>query len=365
MSDSQDSSETTASTGSHEGSGSGGSVDTADATESKSLIEKAMDRAQEQLNSDGDTDGKRQSGDSLSSKKQAADSSVSDSTSTHDLDTSGSGEDDGTSDLASNTSDDSTLESVTPPDSWPKDRQAEFSKLPDEGKQLLMSIHKDMERGLKQSFDKLANERKNLTDRFGLQEDQLRDLAGRVRTFQDNPVAIISQLAEEAGIDVFFKEENPTPPEFDNQADLVKWLQEQGRKEARQVAADEAKKLRQQQEQEAIKARSQQEFEQAQKDHHDLAEHQEAIAQYISQFNLPIEHAYRLATYEGLAKLAQDGQRNRAELDKVREELEKLQKLSTRPPGLTDGQTKSVNANGLDMYEKAFKSAQDIIRRQE
>ncbi len=363
MSDSQDSSETTASTGSHEGSGSGGSVDTADASESKSLIEKAMDRAQEQLSSDGDTDGKRQSGDSKSSTEQAAGPTGSDSTLTDDSDTSGSGEDDGTSGPTGAST--PTEQSLIPPDSWPKDRQAEFSKLSDEGKHLLMSIHKDMERGLKQSFDKLANERKNLTDRFGLQEDQLRDLAGRVRTFQDNPVAIISQLAEEAGIDVFFKEENPTPPEFDNQADLVKWLQEQGRKEARQVAADEAKKLRQQQEQEAIKARSQQEFEQAQQDHHDLAEHQEAIARYISQFNLPIEQAYRLATYEGLAKLAQDGQRNQAELDKVREELEKLQKLSTRPPGLTDGQTKPAHANGLDMYEKAFKSAQEIVRRRE
>ncbi len=340
----------------------------------KSQVELAMERA---LASRENTSGKRQSGDSLSSSGQAAISSptdeTSDSTSTSGTDTPGSGasgEPAGTSGQPSSTQEagDSTSngQSLTPPDSWPEDRRTEFDALPANGKALLMSIHKDMERGLKQSFDKLATERNALKETFGLESDQLKSLAERAKTFETDPVTVISQLAEEAGIDVYFQnqEENQAIPEFDTQDELVKWLQEQSRKEARQAAANETKALKEQRQQQETKAKVQQEFQQAHKAHPDLADHQEAVIQYISGFNLPVEMAYRLATYEGLVKLAQQGQSTKADLDKSKAELERLQKLSTMPPGRPDGRSQKQQTNGVDQIEAAYNRALKTSGRQ-
>ena len=339
----------------------------------ETAMNKAITESPQEHDKSQDDDGKHQIGDSISPSGQAATTlseAGGDSTLTHDdSDKPDSGEtiaSEGTSGLQPKGADDSTSSKqlLTPPDSWPEDRRKEFATLPDTGKQLLMSIHKDMERGLKQSFDKLATERKALSDHFGLEADQLKDLSDRYKTFQNDPVAVISQLAEEAGIDVFFNEQTQEIPEFDSQADLVRWLQKQSRNEARQAAANEAKALKDQRYQEEIKHRMEQEFAQAYQLHPDLPDHKDAVIKYISGFNLPVEMAYRLATYEGLAKLAQNGQSTKSELDKAKSELEKLQKLATMPPGRADGRSHKQRSNGLDMFEAAYNSAEKAIGRQ-
>lgn len=342
-------------------------------------IESAMNRAVEQSDSDdnskGITEGKRQIEDSESSSGQAAtaDKASGDSTPPHDeADTLNSGANDGTSGQSDPTGDSTPAavnekqqqQSLTPPDNWPEDRRKEFETLPDTGKSVLMSIYKDMEKGLKQSFDKLANDRKSLSDNYGLEAEQLEDLAGRFKTFQKDPVATISQLAEEAGIEVYFNQQTDEIPEFDSQADLVKWLQNQSRNEARQAAANETKGLRKQHHQEEVKQRMEQEFATAYQTHPDLPEHKDAVIKYISGFNLPVEMAYRLATYEGLTQLAQSGNSTKAELDKAKSELEKLQKLATMPPGRPDGRSQKQRSNGLDMFESAYTAAEKAIGRQ-
>ena len=340
-------------------------------TDSASLTDKitgAFDRAvagQEQE----DTEGKRQTDDSVSSTGQAAASSQESSDSTppqDDTDTTGSGANEGTSGQAAPEAADASTpaESLTPPDNWPEDRRKAFSTLPAEGKSTLMSIYRDMERGLKQSFDKLSTERKTLAENYGLEADQLKSLADRAKTFQKDPVAVINQLAEEAGIDVFFQNENEEIPEFDSQSDLVKYMRDQSRNAARQAAADETRHLKEQRHKEEIKLRMEQEFAQAYQKHPDLPDHREAVIKYISGFNLPVEMAYRLATWDGLTSLAQTGQTSRSELDKAKAELEKLQKLATMPPGRPDGQSNRLKANGMNMFESAYAAAEKASGRQ-
>ena len=330
----------------------------------------AFERAEQQVS------GKQPTGDSApSSQEQAADASADgpdDSASTpspDDTDTPGPGEDDGTSGPAPGEGhpeqDASTPaeQSLTPPDSWPKERREQFKTLPDTAKTLTLDFYRDMEKGLKQSFDKLANERKQLSDNFGLEADQLKQLAERANSFRTDPAGVISQLAEEAGIDVFFKSEDEQIPDFETQADLVKYLRQQGQQEARQAAANEAKALRQQQHQAEMKQRMEAEFAQAYQAHPDLPDHKDAVIRYISGFNLPVEMAYRLATYEGLAELAQSGQGAKAELDKARAELEKLQKLSTMPPARADAHGHRHDGNGLDPVESAYLRAEKRLGR--
>lgn len=345
-----------------------------------SMIEAAFNRAEQSLSEaskEQDT-GKQASGDSatISTEQAIATGNASTptvtSTTTDNTDTPAYGEHDGTSGLAPQKTDASTPtadalkdqpQSLTPPDSWPKERKDEFSTLPDAGKSLLMNIYRDMERGLKQSFDKLATEKKALQNQFGFDTDQLKQLADRARTFQSDPVAVINQLAEEASINVFFEDQSEQIPEFDNQQDLVKWMLDKTSNSARQAAANEAKALRQQQQQDAIKQKLDVEFAEAYRAHPDLADHQEAIIKYVSGFNLPVEMAYRLATYEGLTQLAQNGQTTLAELNKTKAELEKLQKLATMPPGRADGQSQRVRANGLDQFEAAMQRAEKALGR--
>ncbi len=329
----------------------------------QSMIEAAFERAEKQRAS-----GKPASGASPSDMEQAAITNSASTPSHSDPDIPAIGEHDGTSDqptTGDSTPASSTQEpqSLTPPDSWPKERRAEFDSLPAQGKSLFMAIYKDMERGLKQSFDKLATERKTLQDQFGFDTDQLKQLTDRARTFQQDPVAVISQLADEAGIEVFFNKENEEIPSFDSQEDLVKWLRSQSQQEARQAAANEAKSLKQQQQQAAMKHKLDAEFAEAYRAHPDLGDHQDAIIKYISGFNLPVEMAYRLATYEGLTQLAHNGQTTLAELNKTKAELEKLQKLATMPPGRADGRSRKEQANGLDPYEAAMKRAEQLLGR--
>ena len=328
---------------------------------SKSMFEAAFDRAEQARKEPG----KHASGNSPSSEQAAISDSVSTSTSI-DTDTPAIEANDGTSGSVS-AQNDSTLadqqQSLSPPDSWPKDRREAFNALPESGKSTLLSIYRDMESGLKTSFNKLADERKALQTQFGFDSDQIKQLTDRARTFKSDPVAVISQLAEEAGIDVFFKKEDEQVPTFDSQEDLVKWLRGQSQREARQAAADEAKSLRQLQQQSAMKQKLDAEFAEAHRAHPDLSDHQEAILKYIGGFNLPVEMAYRLATYEGLTQLAQNGQTTLAELNKAKAELEKLQKLATMPPGRADGRSLKEKANGLDPYESAMRRAEQLLGR--
>ena len=377
MSDHDTSPEVTLETSPDTHTPSGDAVSTTGADDNRSdsgsitaRIEDAMSRAEAELDRE-DNDGKRQTGDSVSSPEQAARSSgQGDSTLNNDdtdaPGTGASGEPEGTSGQSASKEQagDSTskAQSLTPPDSWPEDRREAFAKLPDDGKSLLMTFYREMEKGLKQSFDKLAIDRKELQANYGLEADQLKDLAGKFKAFQSDPAAVISELAEEAGIDVYFNQQTEEIPEFDNQADLVKYLQEHAQKEARQAAANEAKALKEQRQQEQVKQQLEQEFADAYKEHKDLADHKDAVIHYIGGYNLPVEMAYRLATYEGLHKLATEGQSLKAELDKTRSELEKLQKLSTMPPGRPDGRSRRPKANGVDMFESAYNSAEQTIR---
>lgn len=331
-------------------------------TKPQSMIEAAFERAEKAR-----ATGKQASGNSDSEQEQAAVHSAS-TPEPSESDKPAIGEHDGTSgsddqNASTPRADTSTQQSLTPPDSWPKERLEQFKTLPDTAKSLTLDFYREMEKGLKQSFDKLATERKALSDQFGYDADQIKSLTERATAFQTDPTAVIAQLAEEAGIDVFFKEQSEQIPEFDSQADLVKWLRNQSQQEARQAAVNESKTLRQQQQQAEVKQRLDAEFAEAYRAHPDLADHQEAIIKYISGFNLPVEMAYRLATYEGLSSLAHTGQSTLAELNKAKAELEKLQKLATMPPGRADGRSQKVRPNGLDPYEAAMKRAEQLLGR--
>lgn len=318
--------------------------------------------------------GQPQTGDSNSSNGQAAASShdSGDSTQTsEETDNPGStissneGNDGQAAESSSpeDASDSTPEESLNPPDNWPQDRKAAYANLPKQARTLLMSFYKDMEQGMKKQFAKLDTVKKEVESNFGMDTDSLKDLAARAKQFQSDPTSVISQLAEEAGIDVFFSDPDKDEiPEFDSQADLVRYLQEQARNEARQAAANLSKEQQAEQQRAQVQQQVEQEFAQAYQAHPDLLDHKDAVMKYIGGFNIPVEMAYRLATWEGLAKLASSGNSQQKELEKTKAELENLQKLATMPPGRTDGFS-GIKPNGTDPYEAAWARAEKKIHR--
>ncbi|PJE79664.1 hypothetical protein CI610_01378 [invertebrate metagenome] len=254
-------------------------------------------------------------------------------------------------------SSDSTPVNYDPPESWPTDRKDEYSTLPDNAKSLVLSFYKDMEQGLKKQFNKLDTVKKEFETNYGLDADSLKTLSEQAQQFKENPETVINQLAEQAGINIYFADPNPDDiPDFDSQADLVRYLKDQATSEARQAAVNLNKQQQAEQQKADMQHQVEQEFSKAYQKYPDLPDHKEAVIDFMSGYNLPVEVAYRLATWEGLEKLAQEGQSQRSKLDKAHAELEKLQKLATIPPGRSDGQA-GTKPNGKTSYERCWDKA--------
>ena len=109
-------------------------------------------------------------------------------------------------------------QAFTAPQRWPQERQEAFDALTDEGKELLLDIHKDMEAGLTKGQTELAEQRKryqqfdrffdNLsnripnTDRNQLEAATMQSLPQileRYIALQQKPVETLIEIAEEMG----------------------------------------------------------------------------------------------------------------------------------------------------------------------
>lgn len=308
------------------------------------LVSAAMDKAT------GSNDGSHEDADSP--EGQAPADSGGDSTQKADSDSNG-----GASDAS-----DSTPNVDTPPENWPEERRGDFDKLPADGRKLLLNIYGDMERGLHDSFQKLATQRKELETRFGLSVDDMQTLANRVREFRDEPARVLAELADEAGIDIFFNTPDDTIPEFDSQEDMLKWLRDDTQRQARQTAMDQFKSQREELARADTRRKLEQEFTQCHEQHPDMVNHKEAIIENIATYNLPVEQAYKLATWGGMTELVRNAQQLKQERDKAQAELERYRKTLTMPPGNSEGYTGKPNSHGGDMFENAWDRAQ--LKRQ-
>ena len=319
----------------------------AESSESVSLTElvsAAMDKAT------GSNDGSNE--DAESPEGQAPADHGGDSTQQADSDSNG-----GASDAS-----DSTPNVDTPPENWPEERRGDFDKLPADGRKLLLNIYGDMERGLHDSFQKLATQRKELENRFGLSVDDMQTLASRVREFRDDPARVLAELADEAGIDIFFNAPDDAIPEFDSQEDMLKWLRDDTQRQARQTAMEQFKSQREEQSKADTRRKLEHEFTQCHEQHPDMVNHREAIIENIAAYNLPVEQAYKLATWEGMTELVRNAQQLKQERDKAQAELERYRKTLTMPPGNSEGYTGKPNGHGGDMFENAWDRAQ--LKRQ-
>ena len=327
----------------------------------RSLIEEAFDRSKSSVDQSETSGG--QAADYLGNKEpEGSDSTRADSDTTDD-----SGGAYGNKGDSTPVSDDAQSAETKPtlPDNWPEERKGDFSKLPEQGQRLLLDIYKDMDSGLQRKLQELATERKQFRNSFGLEPQQIHDLAAKARQYDQDPVALITELADQKGIKLYFDQPNQQVPEFESQEDMAKWLLERSNEKATQAVADQFRKDNAQREKAAKSEQLKQEFLQAARQYPDFANHREPIIQLLSTSNVSVDQAYKLATWDNLMKMAKDGNGQGKELEKTRNELETLKKQITMPVSSSGDRFAGNNSgNGLDMYERAMINAKRNIQSQ-
>jgi len=264
------------------------------------------------------------------------------------------------------------------PENWPADRREAFSKLPDDNaRNLVLEMNRDMEAGLNKAFQDIAQIRDShgklvdTMEQTGYSQEGATELLKLGKAFQEDPKAVLRQLASDNGIDVWFERPQAEGdiPEFNSTAEMVQYMEQRAQKIAEDMVSSERQKAQTEAEKKAEEERAtqaqaaiRQELEEAAKTHADFNDHRVNVmetAQRLNEEGATIEEAYRLSTYDGLRKLAEEGEAAKQELAALKAKLEKESKESTRPaPGARGGGAATPNEDeDLSPLQRAHKRA--------
>jgi len=237
------------------------------------------------------------------------------------------------------------------PDAWPEPWRRGFDALPNEGRNILLDVHKSMQSGFTKAMQALG-------DKGRLAEEY----AGHQETFARDPKAFLRALAADAKLEIRFADE-PGPdevPEFKDAADMARWVAEQTRRQVEaRMRAERGAEERQRAGQSA-REQVQAELDQAERAHPDFAEHRRAVFDVLDGHpGIPVEDAYRIATYDRLAEQVNRANAELAELRKFKAQAEKSAKRLTTPIGGAGSGNPDPSKNPhLSPAERAFNRAQ-------
>ncbi len=223
---------------------------------------------------------------------------------------------------------------ATAPQDWPKEDREAFEKIPDEGKQLVLGIHKKMHAGFTHAMTQLAEQSKTHQEAITIGKQ-----------FQTDPKATIAEMAKRAGVEVFFErptaDNQPSEDVLNDPVKYAKWIRDEAvraatqqieQKNAKDAAekakADEVVSVQQ------ASAQLQQEFAAAAQAHTDFAEHKPKVVAILqrAQGLLSTEEAYQLATYPAMVERVNEGEKAKRELATLKADLERKAKDATRLP---------------------------------
>ncbi len=257
----------------------------------------------------------------------------------------------GASDSDKAQGDSASQQPLTAPESWPEERKTAFNSLDQKGQETLLAFYNDMVKGLNKSQEKLASEREALKGNFGADADAIKELVETAKTFESDPVAVLTKLADQAGVDIFFSPQGDEQiPQFESTEEQTRWLLKEQDRRSNQVAADKAREQARERAKEEQRQQISEQFAQAHKAHPDLAEHRDAVVEKLTTYQIPVEAAYQLATYESVKQVAAQASGYKAELDKARAEIETLKKSATVPPrGGNGAQQQPVSQRGYGL----------------
>lgn len=241
---------------------------------------------------------------------------------------------------------------VTVPTDWPKEDLERMNKLPDDGKQMVLDIHKRMHAGFTHAMTQLSEEKASLKEAVTIRDQ-----------FQTDPKAALAALAKRANLDIFF--ERPGPEEIipedvlNDPKKYAKYIADQAVNAAQKVFTNQLEERDTKSQTQAATTQLQRELADASSAHTDFAEHRGAVVALLQKAPaLTVEEAYRLTTYEALGKRAAEGEKAKRELAAIKAESERKAKAATAPPaggaapGSPSGEDKTLSAG-----ERAFRKA--------
>jgi hypothetical protein len=226
---------------------------------------------------------------------------------------------------------------ATAPANWPAAMREQFQQLPEPAKGIVLEHQRNLEAGFTQAMQSIA---------------PLKSIADR---FQQDPKSVLQELAEKAGLPVWF--ERPTPedqvqvPEFATQGEMVEWLEKRHAEKVQRELDSRSRAFIEWQQQQQARSQLEQELNQAASlPNFD----RQAVLDTIVRANggLSAEEAHWL-TQRG--RLEQD----LAEAGKAREELaalkaaqaQRAKQLTRVPSGVGkpgDGERREYTADELD-----------------
>ncbi|WP_448215297.1 hypothetical protein [Endozoicomonas sp. 2B-B] len=330
-------------------------------TDSNNPAEAAMARALASRESDSHEDDPSQTVDSETSDGQAPDPAKAGASSQEEANEDGATEaDPNGSDPEQEEGDSRSPEPLAAPESWATDRKDEFGKLDPNSQKLVLDFYEDMNGGLNKAMQKLADARKETQSNFGVEATTVKELVDLGREFETDPVKVISQLAEQAGLPVFFSPQSDDQiPEFESTEQQTKWIRDTLSNQTKaDVAADRNRADAERETNERIRT----ELAEALTAHPDLSEHRDAVLSLMAEKGVTATEAYRLSTWDKVSEMAMESKTLKADLEKLQAENEKLKKTSTKPPAkeIGDAQREQEEAK-LSPHERALRRAQRAL----
>ncbi|MDH5548063.1 MAG: hypothetical protein OEZ43_20995 [Gammaproteobacteria bacterium] len=297
--------------------------------------ERALNRARERVaaaqqnSSSPDSSGQAatgeaqaQAGDSTHEGGEEATTSVTDQAATS-----------GESSSQSNDSD----STVTAPENWSSDWKAKFDALSDgASKSLVVDFYKEMQGGLSKSFENLAHERA-LAKEYS-------DIRSRFDASTDDAKAVLQELAEARGIEVYFDapaQSDGELPEFNSTAELTAYMRNETEKAVKKALADRDAQTNANAKAEAMVKNVREQFSRLTETNPDWMNYRDDIISRIkaSEGKMSAADAYALSTLPTL----------RAEAAKVSQLTAKVKALETQIENAQKRASNTVLAdNGAD-----------------
>ena len=287
-----------------------------------------------------------------------------------------SGKTDGT-EAAGEESESSSESTVEIPTDWPQERQEQVKALPAEAQQIVMDVTRDMEAGLNnglQTIAEIKEQHQGVIDsmqEYGFSGDRVSEVLATASAFDADPKGTIEALAQEAGIELFFTSEEASglPPQdvLDDPVKYSKWVSDKAIKDVAKAQEHEKKLQAEKTRKENSKARLQDEFKQAEEKIPNFAEHKTNVIAKLQDLSegASVEDAYKLSAFDSLFALAEEGQKAVTEVAALKTELETLKKNGTQIVKGGDGDDLDLELKEMTPGDRAYYKAKKKINAQQ
>lgn len=236
------------------------------------------------------------------------------------------------------------------PQDWPEPQRAAFAALPPEGRALTLDFYKSMQAAFTQATTALSEQRRSHAD-----------LIATAERFAADPRAVLQQLGQQAGVEIFFTEAEARgePPEFANPAEMAKWVAQQAEAKAEARYREQLAQAEQRAAADAARTALQRELADVAQAHPDFVQHRAAVLERLQRApGLSVQEAYDLATVAGLRALAVAGRSAQTELAALKAKVENERKRSTEPVGAGAAATPKAPPQNLSPAERALARAE-------